>query len=166
MGSAAATPVATATTTASGTFTLSYTPTANASYTVSSPPISQIEVPSPTLTPPFGDLLQPTSKSIGSSKVTGAPRITTIRAVKGVVTIKGTLSPKVSGSAASLRVYAGKGATGASSFVSAQTLRNGATSFTAKVTLKRGFTWRVSVKYVNTGQIVTGTSPARSVRVT
>ena len=63
--------VATTTTDANGDFTLHFTPTVDASYTVSSRAISQIENAS--LSPVYGDLLQPTSLAIGQSTVTEAP---------------------------------------------------------------------------------------------
>jgi tungstate transport system substrate-binding protein len=164
-GSAAAS-VATTTTDANGNYTLHYVPTADASYTVSSPQISQIEIPSPTLTPPFGDILQPTSAKVGASTVTGAPAITSTTAHKGVVTIKGTLAPAVSGSGATLRVYAGHSSAATQHFVSSAALSNGATKFTVKVKLHRGFHWKVRVKYVNPGRIVAGSSATSSVHVT
>jgi tungstate transport system substrate-binding protein len=164
-GSSTATTVATATTTASGKYTLSYVPTANATtYTVSSPAISQVE--NDTLSPVFGDLLEPTSKNLGSSKVTGVPAITKISAKNGLVTVKGTLSPTVKGSGATLRLYAGKSSSSSQQFVTSQALKNGAKTFVIKVKLRKGVTWKVSVKYVNAGQIASGTSGTQSVHVT
>jgi tungstate transport system substrate-binding protein len=163
-GSSTATTVATTTTTASGKYTLSYTPTANArSYTVSSPAISQVE--NATLNPIFGDLLQANSLNLGSSTVTGVPTITKLSAKKGVVKVKGTLSPTVKGSAATLRLYAGRAGSDTMRFVDSQALKNGAKSFTMKVELRRGVTWNIKVKYVNSGQIASGTSGTRSVHV-
>jgi tungstate transport system substrate-binding protein len=163
-GSSTSVPVATAQTDADGNYTLSYKPTADASYIVSSPHISQIE--NSTLSPVFGDLLQPNSKSLGKSTVTGVVKITSATAKKGVVTIKGTLAPAVSGSSATLRVYAGHASASSQHFVLSKALSNGAKTFTVKVKLARGFTWKVRVKYVNTGQITAGSSAARSVHVT
>jgi tungstate transport system substrate-binding protein len=163
-GASTAVAVATATTSASGQYTLHYKPTADATYTVSSPGISQIE--NATLSPQYGDLLQATSKSLGKSTVTGAAKITSATAKKGVVTIKGTLSPAVSGSGATLRVYAGHASAATQHFIVAKSLSNAAKTFTVKVKLARGFTWKVRVRYVNTGQIAAGSSAARSVHVT
>lgn len=165
-GASAATTVATSSTGAHGKYTLHYKPTANASYTVSSAPISQVEIPTPVLTPLFGDLLQPTSKNLGKATVTAAPAITKVSAHKGLVTITGTLSPTVSGSGAHLRVYAGRVSASRLHFVAAQPLSDGAKTFTVKVSRRRGFTWTVRVKYVNTGLVTAGTSAARSVHVT
>jgi len=156
--------VATTTTDANGNFTLHFTPTADASYTVSSPAISQIENSS--LSPVYGDLLQPTSVPIGKSTVTGAPTISSVKAHTGTVTIKGTLSPRVSGSGAKLVVYAGHASAAGLHVVSTVALSNGAKAFTVKVKLRRGITWKVRVKYVNTGTITAGTSAASSVHVT
>jgi tungstate transport system substrate-binding protein len=156
--------VATGHTTATGAYTLTYTPKVNASYTVSSAPLAQIEIPTPVLTPQYGDLLQAASKSLGKTKVAGAVVIKKITADKGVVRISGTLAPAVSGSGAVLSIHAAHSGQ-ALKFVSERRLKNGAKTFTVTVKLARGFTWRVSVKYVNAGRIVAGSSAARSVHV-
>jgi tungstate transport system substrate-binding protein len=168
-GSSSPHTVATTQTASNGTFTLSYKPTADASYRVatSNAPIVQIEIPaSVSFGPQYGDLLQPTSKSIGKSTVTGAAAITKISAKKGVVTIKGTLSPAVSGSAARLEILAAHSSAKLLRLVSMKPLTNGAKTFTVTVKLARGHTWNVRVKYVNTGHIAAGASAARSVHVT
>jgi hypothetical protein len=82
------------------------------------------------------------------------------------VTLKGTLSPAVSGSGATLRVYAGHASASAQHFISSKSLADGATRFTVKVKLHKGFHWKVRVKYVNTGEITAGSTAARSVHVT
>jgi tungstate transport system substrate-binding protein len=166
-GSTTAITVATGNTDATGHYSLTYKPTANASYTVSSAPISQVE--DSTLSPVFGDLLQPTSISLGASKVVGTALITSYRAKKGVVTLKGKLSPAVGGTAGQLRVYANHRSLAASEglkYVAKSPLAVGQKTFTMTLKLHRGFTWDVSVHYMNTGRIATGVSPVQSVRVT
>lgn len=59
--------VATATTGADGAFTLTYRPTSTAAYTLRSLPITQVENAS--LTPRFGDLLQPGTKRLGTVRI-------------------------------------------------------------------------------------------------
>jgi hypothetical protein len=153
-----------------GAYHFTFKPTATATYTVSaggSQPIVQLE--NAVLSPHYSDVLQPTSRSAGSVAVVGAPAIKTLTAKKGVVTIKGTLSPAVSGSGAQLRIYANTSkhvaAGKALTLKATHALKSGATTFTEKVTLKRGETWKVDVRYVNAGLISTGTSAIRSVHV-
>jgi tungstate transport system substrate-binding protein len=168
-GSSTAVPVATGTTDSNGTYTLSYTPTSDATYTVSSAAITQLEIPSPQLTPSYSDLLQPTSTPLGSSSVAGTATLRKATAKKGLVTLKGRLSPAVAGSAARLRVYgnhASRAATKGLKFIKAFKVSAGATAYSIQLTLTRGHTWDVSVHYVNAGQIKTGVSPQLSVHVT
>ncbi|HEX3825251.1 MAG TPA: substrate-binding domain-containing protein [Mycobacteriales bacterium] len=159
--------VGTATTGANGKYSIRYKPTGDASYQVSSPAITKIEIPTPTLTPPFGDDLQPTATSIGASRVTGTATIATAKAKKGVVRIKGKLAPAVVGSHATLRVYAkhASASTKGPKYVKSFKLAAGATSYSIQLKLARKHTWVLSVHYVNTGQITTGVSPLQSVHV-
>jgi tungstate transport system substrate-binding protein len=62
--------VATVTTNAIGRFVVRYRPTQSASYTITSPQISQIE--NAMLRPTFGDLLQPTSRPLGTTTLDGS----------------------------------------------------------------------------------------------
>jgi hypothetical protein len=132
-----------------------------------------VQLENATLTPTYSDLLNPASTSAGQVTVvaprpTGKPVITSLTAKKGVVTIRGTLSPKVAGSKATVRVYAN-----ISRFVSLEglklkathSLKAGVKTFTAKVTLRRGFTYKFEVKYLNATVIKTGTSTRKSVHV-
>ncbi|HTW20584.1 MAG TPA: substrate-binding domain-containing protein [Mycobacteriales bacterium] len=159
---------ATTTTSASGKFTFHYVPTGTASYTVSSPQISQVEIPaSASFGPLYGDILQPTSAKVkGTIHVVGAVAISSAKARKGVVTIRGGLSPAVSGSGAKLRIYAGHASASGERVVRTVALKHGAKRFTVKIKLARGRTWKVRVKYVNAGVIVAGSSATKSVHVT
>ncbi|HTR71514.1 MAG TPA: hypothetical protein VMH41_14965, partial [Mycobacteriales bacterium] len=62
--------VATATTGASGRFSITFTPTVDARYRLASPRIAQVETPaSASFGPEFGDLLQPASEALGRMRV-------------------------------------------------------------------------------------------------
>jgi ABC-type tungstate transport system permease subunit len=160
--------VATGTTGSNGHYAISFTPTSTATYTVSSAAISQIEIPAPTLEPPYGDLLQPTSVSAGKVAVTGTATITSLHAHHGAVTIKGALSPTVAGSGATLRVLARRASASSGAALKHRlttSLAKGARRFTVTLPLARGATWRVAVKYVHHATIAVGTSAIRKVRV-
>jgi tungstate transport system substrate-binding protein len=168
-GSATSSSVATAITDVNGDFSLTFKPTTNASYTLSSPQINQVEIPTPTLTPEFGDILQPTSTRLGSSKVVGTATIAALTAKKGIVKVRGRVSPAVVGAAAHLNLYAvpaSRPVSAAPKLVARQPLASGDTTYSVKVALKRGERWRITVRYVNPGQISPGTSAAKTVRIT
>jgi tungstate transport system substrate-binding protein len=162
-GGGASTTVGTTSTSATGAYSFAVTPTGTASYTVSSAAIAQVE--NATLTPLFGDLLEPTSKAVGSVTVKAAAAIKTLTATtKGVVTVKGTLAPKVVGSGATVRVLVARSGHAFHRKL-VEPLKTGASTFTAKVTLKTGATWRIEVQYVNSGSVSAGTSAPKSVHV-
>lgn len=169
-GSSTATTVATATTGADGSFSFSFTPSGNARYRVSSPQIAQVEIPaSVSFGPEYGDLLQSTSLGLGRMNVEGAPTISELRASKGLVTVKGGLSPAAAGPTAHVDIYAVRASKPTSTepkLVEREPVAVGAKKYRASVRLARGRTWRISVKYVDTGHIRAGTSPATKVHVT
>jgi tungstate transport system substrate-binding protein len=144
-----------------GTFSFTFRPNANAKYTVTTAEISQIENDS--LSPPFGDLLSPASKSLGRMNVRASVAIHKASAKKGLVTIKGGLSPASTGAFAHLSLYAGHSGH-ALKFVGRRNVRAGKHSFVLHFHLARG-TWRLRLKYVTAGQTLTGTSATRSVTV-
>ncbi|HEX3907460.1 MAG TPA: substrate-binding domain-containing protein [Mycobacteriales bacterium] len=146
-----------------GQYSFTFTPNANAKYTVSTAEISQIENDT-TLHPPFGDLLSPASKSLGRMNVRAAVSIHKVKASKGVVTITGGLNPTATGAFAHLSLYAGHSGHSLK-FVGKRDARADKHSFVLHFHLVRGFTWRLRLKYVTAGQTLTGTSAARSVTV-
>jgi tungstate transport system substrate-binding protein len=167
-GAAAAAPVATTTTTATGSYALHYRPDANARYTVATPEISQIEIPTPTLNPPFGDLLQPTATVVGKTDLKGAVTLKRLRQHNGTVTVAGSLAPVVRGKAAYLAVYAApsKKLSRGLKLITKRRLKGGARSFRVGVALRAGVTWTVQVKYADPGVIVAKRSRRRTVTVT
>jgi len=153
--------VATARTNAAGRFSVSVKPRTSQIYSIKVDGITQIV--NSDLNPVFGDLLQPTGAEAGATKVTGTPKVTRT-VVKGKrVTLKGKLSPKVTGSKARVEVWAAKPGKKLRK-VRTVKLKNGATSFTA--TFKRGKgTWKYQVRYVNRGVIEPGTTATKRVRI-
>ena len=163
----ASTPVtATTTTDASGDYSFTVSPTADTAYAVSSDPVAQVE--NSTLSPVFGDLLQASSAQAQPITVGGTATLHSAKAVKGVVTLAGTLAPAVVGSGAVLKIYAAHASSAASKglkLVATRHLAAGASTFSKKVTLTRGVKWTIDVKYVNSGVITAGTSAAKTVTV-
>lgn len=162
-GGGAATTVATATTDATGAFTLTYKPTASMRYAVVTDQITKIE--NTTLDPIFGDLLAPTETSLGTVNVTAAPL------AKGTVTAKaakagaktrfhGKLTPAAGSAKAKVVVYVK--VAGAKKFRALTTvaLRKGAKTWSTKVRVK-GKRFTYYVKYTNPGTSTPATSPKK-----
>jgi tungstate transport system substrate-binding protein len=154
--------VKSARTDASGHYSISFRPTANAKYTLSTAEISQIE--DKTLSPPFGDLLSPASKSLGRMDVRGVVHIHKLSAHDGVVTVRGGLKPAAKEAFAHLSLYAAHSGH-ALKFVAKRAVKAGKHSFVLHFHLARGLTWRLRLKYVNARQTLTGVSAVRSVTV-
>ena len=87
----AALPVASAKTSKSGKFTISFTPPATGSYILTTPTVTQIE--DATLSPVFGDILQPASTT--ATKVTVDSAMTQLRAksLGGQAAVIGSVAP-------------------------------------------------------------------------
>lgn len=152
--------VATTSTDGLGRFTLHYQPKANASYTLSTGQILQVE--NSTLKPVFGDLLAPTSKSLGRTRVKGSVTVHTLSAHDGLVTLKGSVGPAPTTAFARLHITASHG--GHTTKLSRR-LKAGKHNFVFHFRLHRGFTWRIRLTYVNDGQTNNSRSKARSVNV-
>lgn len=156
--------VATAKTSANGSYSISYTPQANMIYSLSVPQITKIQ--DPTLDPPFGDLLTATSKQIGVVQVKSAPRITSVKRGSKSIRVKGKLSQKVYGSKGQVRMYgvptkyAGKRTM---KYLGKVSLRNGATSFNSSFKLSNR-DWTIRVSEVNPGVLIEGQSNAKKVK--
>ncbi len=147
---------------ANGNYSFTVHPNANAKYTVSTGEISQIE--NATLSPVFGDLLSPASKSAGRVNVRATVAIHKVSAHLGRVTMKGGLKPSSTGAFAHLSLYAGHSGH-ALKFVGKRDVKAGKHNFVLHFHLARGFTWRLRLKYVTAGQTFTGTSASRMVTV-
>jgi tungstate transport system substrate-binding protein len=155
--------VATTSTNANGHYSFSYRPRANARYTVATDQILQVES-GVTLHPVFGDLLAPTSKSLGRSDVRGSVSISKVSVKRGEVTLRGTLAPAPTTAFAHLRLSAAHGHH-ALKFVAQRRAKAGRSKFTLHFRLHRGFTWRLRLAYESDGQANTGRSKIRSVTV-
>jgi tungstate transport system substrate-binding protein len=150
--------VATAKTTSSGTYSLTYKPTADAEYTVTSPAITKVE--NSTLSPVFGDLLQPTSVDLGDISVTApAISVSSITVSKSyTATITVTFSPAATSSKDEVRLY-GEYSPGPAGQKLRKTikLKSGVTSETFTYSLSpvkhtwKTRTWTLKLAYLHSG---------------
>lgn len=161
-----ATSVATATTDAQGRFTLTYAPRTSMRYAVATDAITKIEVP--TLDPVFGDLLAPSSTSVGTVTTTAAPaaaltkgRVTArvVSTGRRTVRIRGTLGP-AAGRSAAVRIKVR--VPGSSTYRTVATIRPraGAVSWSRTLTLRQD-RFRYYVTFTNPGISSAATSPVK-----
>jgi hypothetical protein len=152
--------VATTTTDATGHFSLSYTPAASRRYWVTTNQISKIEIPTPTLDPPFGDVLAPASTpESGPVSVLGRVAVANLTAGKGKVSGKVTLQPTVRLHQAQLQLWAARVQTPARPlrFIAQLPISQGASTKSFTFFLGKG-TWRLQLRYTNPNVITAGTT--------
>ena len=144
---------------AGGRFTLSFTPRRTATYSIHTPRITKVEIT--TLHPVFGDLLQPTQLQLGRMKVTGGVTMTRVRAASPKVTISGALAPTDRVKAGKVTLFAGHPGRKLHA-ISSKSVAVGASRYSETWTLGKG-TWRVQMRYSNSGVITAGTSKIQQV---
>jgi tungstate transport system substrate-binding protein len=154
--------VATTATGKHGRYVFHYRPKANARYFVTTGQLIQVE--NDTLHPVFGDLLNPTSQKLGVTKVRGTVAIHKVTVHGNRVTVHGSLAPAPTNAFAHVHLLAAHAGHSLKS-VASRRVKAGKRSFVLHVHLARGFTWRIRVEYVNTGQTLSGSSASRSVTV-
>jgi tungstate transport system substrate-binding protein len=95
--------VATATTRATGRYSITFAPTATGSYDVATPQTAQIE--NATLTPPFGDLLSPSASAPVSVSVHSTISNVRVKSVGGRAVVTGSVAPGTRHLNATVQVY-------------------------------------------------------------
>ena len=83
--------VASGKTNSTGHYTISFVPPTNGSYEVSTPQISQIEIP--TLSPPYGDLLSPAATTPVKISVAQRTSNFSVKSQGGKALVTGTVEP-------------------------------------------------------------------------
>ncbi|CAB4690815.1 MAG: hypothetical protein F2667_02105 [Actinobacteria bacterium] len=152
--------VSAGTTDGEGHVTIGYRPQADATYTLDVGPITKVE--DATLDPVFGDLLAPTSLTIGQVEVQGRLQDVARSISGGRLTLTGVLAPVVpAGDTGQLVLLAAQGQRELKP-VGTQVVRAGAKKFDVTVRLGAG-TWRYRLQYVNVGVIRTAQTSVRSV---
>jgi tungstate transport system substrate-binding protein len=157
--------VARTSTTKKGHFSFKYIPDASARYALSTGRILQVE--NDTLSPVFGDLLAPTSRRLGRTKVHGAISIHSLSVHNGHVTVRGSLAPAPTTAFAKIHVLAAHAA-GNHKLKAVATRRVKADKhhFVVHFRLQRGLQWLLRLRYVTHGQTSSGKTKIRSVSVT
>jgi tungstate transport system substrate-binding protein len=156
-------PVANGTTNATGAYSITFTPTASASYQAATGAISKVE--DATLNPVYGDILSPSSSAATQVSVSGAVTITKTTTSTGTVGASGALSPAVPDSNGTVTLLARpQGSTGSFSVIGSQALTKGQTSYAVSGAAKGG-KWTIQVQYSDPGALTTSTSATQNVTV-
>ena len=137
-----------------GKFTFKFQPKRTATYSVKTPDLGKVEIS--TLHPIFGDLLQSSILKVSKMSVSGGVTITKIKTASPRVTISGALSPKVAVKAGKVTLLAAHPGHKPHA-ISSRTVKVGATRYSETWRLGRG-TWRIQMKYGNSGVITAGTT--------
>ncbi len=152
-------PVGSAHTSATGAYAIRFTPASSGTYQVSTGQISMVENSS--LSPVFGDILSPAASTPVNLVLTGTPTSHSVQfkresAVRGALTVTGTLSPAPVLSGASVELLGLRvGGTAGERLIGHASVRRGRTAFTIKARLARGSVWILQLEYVQRGQTST-----------
>jgi hypothetical protein len=155
------TKVAQALTTSNGSFAIPYTPKTSQVYSVAVDDITKIQID--TLDPVFGDILEGTSTDAGGTVVAGSLKVGKVKVSGKSVRLTGDLLPQVTGSKATVALYAGHPGK-ALKKVGARKLKDGAKRFDVTFRLGKG-AWKVQLRYANDPVIKAGSSATKTVRV-
>ena len=155
--------VATGTTTATGAYSIAFTPASTGTYTVSTGSISLIE--NATLSPVYGDLLSPASTAAATLTVNGTAAITTATASPGRASVAGTIGPAAPDGNGTITLLSRPAASHASyTPIGTQTLTKGQSTFAVNGNLAGGNV-SLEVQYSDPGQLTSATSAATTLTV-
>ena len=155
--------VATGTTTATGAYSIAFTPASTGTYTVSTGPISLIE--NATLSPVYGDLLSPASTAAATLTVNGTATITTATAAPGRASVAGTIGPAAPDGNGTITLLS-RPATSHGSYtpIGSQTLTKGQSTYAVNGNLAGGNV-SLEVQYSDPGQLTSAISAATTLTV-
>ncbi len=149
-------PVGSGATDANGHYSIGFVPTSSGNFQVSTGLITQIEIPS--LTPPFGDLLQPAASAVSAMSVQGGVAITSAKPTTGGVVVTGTVGPGAAHAQGTISILARpKGSIAAFAQIGGVALAPTQTTFSVTAPLAPG-SWQVVAVFRDPTQVIAGTS--------
>jgi ABC-type tungstate transport system permease subunit len=157
------TPVATGRTDATGAYSIAFSPTSTGQYEVSTGQILKVE--NKTLTPIFGDILQPAATAASKLTVQGALQGVSVAALPGQVMATGSVLPGSGHVKGSVVLLARHGNHGAFKPIATEALGTDDHAFALSAPRKPG-TWHLEVRFQDPGQVLTATTKATRVSVT
>ncbi len=156
-------PVGSGTTDANGNYSVAFVPTTNGSYQVSTGQISQIE--NATLSPPFGDLLQPSAAAATPLNVQGAVTITSANPTSAGTVVSGAVAPGGPHAHAAVAISVRpQGSIAGFTQVGQVALAATQSTYAVTAALKPG-KYQVEATFADPGQVLTATSAAANVTV-
>lgn len=160
-GLAAGIPIASAKTTSTGAYSVTFSPPSTGAYQVTTGLITQIE--NSALNPVFGDLLQPAATTASKITVKGSIQGLSVKALPGRVLATGSVLPG-SHAKGSVVLLARSGTSGAFKTIATDSLAGADHSFALSASRKPG-TWHLEVRFQDPGQVVSTTTKAKKVSV-
>jgi ABC-type tungstate transport system permease subunit len=156
--------VASGKTSATGTYSISFSPTSTGSYEVSTGQISQVE--NSMLSPVFGDLLSPSATAPSAVTVHGSITRLQVKGGHHHATVSGSVAPGSGHVKATVTVFARKkGSKHGYAKVGSERLNGSNSRFSISVRLSTG-SWQLKVTFADPKAIVSTTSGATTVAVT
>jgi tungstate transport system substrate-binding protein len=159
-----AAPLATATTTDVGSYSLTFSPTRSGLYAVGTPQITETVIPG---TPPFGDILQPETQLIGRIAVKSKVTLKDAKVKKDTLTVNGTIAPATDRSKPKLTLLGnelGGGSKAKARKLGSVKLAKKGAKFDEDFDVKPG-KYRIQVRYSDKGVVKSSLSKSRVVTV-
>lgn len=153
--------VATATTTSTGAYTLTYSASRTYMYSVGTGRISKIE--NSTLNPVFGDILVGTTLPVRTVVIVGSVLFPSVSVQGRRITVSAALAPKAVAGAQLQLLIARPG--GSWAVFGTKTLAAGTTNLTTSFDNMSWGKWDVRLRYINNGASVTAVSAIRGVKI-
>jgi ABC-type tungstate transport system permease subunit len=156
-------PVASGKTTATGAYSITFTPPSSGSYQASTGEISQVE--DATLNPVYGDLLSPSATTAVPLTLGGTVDIKKATASTGGVSVTGSIRPSTPDANGSVDVLGRKqGSKSAFKTIGSSTLKKGARTYAVNGNLGAG-KWQIETRYRDAGRFGAATSKTKNVTV-
>jgi tungstate transport system substrate-binding protein len=156
-------PVASGKTSATGSYSIKFTPPSSGSYQATTGALSQVEDAS--LNPVYGDVLSPSATTAVAVKVAGTVSISKATASAGGVSVTGKIGPSAPDGNAIVDVLARKqGSKGGFKTIGSSALKKGAKKYDVNGNLGAG-KWQIQTRYRDTGQFNTVTSKNKNLTV-
>jgi hypothetical protein len=151
--------VASGTTDASGNYSITFTPSANATYSIGTAQITKIQNSS--LTPVFGDLLSPSTTPVGTTSVQSTIKVSGVAKSYRRATVTGTVAPGTHANGV-VTISGRKGGKGA--FVNMAKAKITGASYSVVAKLSPG-KWELQARFDDAGQVVSSVAPTVKVTV-
>jgi tungstate transport system substrate-binding protein len=153
-------PIASAKTSSKGAYKLSFVAPSTGSYQLTTPQLTRVEIPSPTLTPEFGDILAPGASTASKITVQGVLKRVSIKSHPGQVVATGQVLPGSGHVHGSVTMLARHGSKGRFKTVAVSKLGANDDVFALVAQLAPG-KWSVELRFQDKGVLTSTTRPVK-----